>query len=218
MGALIRYNLAAVVHGQRYVAPLLLFVIVLSIFTINDSGALTGAYTVSASCLLVALCWLTVTIVNHEDPVRRAVQSVVAGGSGRVLLAEVLLALLFGVVLAVVGLIYPIVSGDHTWGAADLGAGLLAQLTCVFTGTAIGILCSRLVVPRPGYSLLLALVVVIALPLTPGLPPVNPMLRLMSTDRPAGEMLGPLGVYLVVSIVLAAGCVALTRAVSVRRD
>lgn len=218
MGALIRYNLAAVLHGQRYVAPLLLFIIVLSVFTVNDPGALTGSYTVSAGCLLVALCWLTVTIVNHEDPVRRSIQSVVAGGSGRVLLAEVVLALLFGVALTVVGLIYPILVGKQTWGLPDLVAGTLAQLICVFTGAAVGILCSRLVVPRPGFSLLLALVVVIALPLAPGLPPVNPMLRLMSTDRPAQEMFGPLSLYLLISVVLAAGCIALTRYVSVRRD
>jgi hypothetical protein len=218
MGALIRYNLAAVVHGQRYVAPLLLFLIVLSVFTINDPGALTGSYTVSAGCLLVALCWLTVIIVNHEDPVRRSIQSVVAGGSGRVLLAEILLALLFGVALTVVGLIFPILSGKHTWGPADLAAGLLAQLTCVFTGVAVGILCSRLVVPRPGYSLLLALVVVLAFPVTPHLPPINPMLRLLSTDRPAGEMLGRLGGYLAIAVVLAAACIAATRYISVRRD
>ncbi|MFI5932046.1 hypothetical protein [Actinoplanes sp. NPDC051494] len=217
MVALIRYNLAAVLHGQRYVAPLLLFAVVLSVFTINDSGALTGSYTVSAGCLLVAMCWLTVTIVNHEDPVRRAIQAVAAGGAGRVLLAELLLALLFGAVLTVTGLIFPIVAGRHRYGPADLGAGALAELTCVCTGIAVGVLCSRLVVPRPGYSLLLALVVVIAVPLTP-VPPVNPVLKLLSTARPAGDMLGPLTGYLAVSVVLAAACVTLTRFLAARRD
>jgi hypothetical protein len=218
MGALIRYNLATVVHGQRYVAPLLFFGIVLSVFTVNDAGLLINTYVVAASTLLVSMCWLTVTILNHEDPVRRSVQSVTAGGSGRVLVAEVVLALLAGVVLTAVGLIFPILSGSHRWGGADLAAGLLAQLTCVFTGAAIGVVCSRLVVPRTGYSLLLALLVVIAVPLTPGLPPVNPALKLLSGSRPAGDLLPALGVYLAVSIVVAAGCVALTRYISVRRD
>ncbi|GGM47341.1 hypothetical protein GCM10011608_35140 [Micromonospora sonchi] len=218
MGALIRYNLAAVVHGQRYVAPLLFFGIVLTVFTVNDSGPLANIYVVSASTLLVSMCWLTVTILNHEDPVRRSIQSVTAGGSSRVLVAEVVLALLIGVGLTVVGLIFPILSGSHHWDGSGLAAGVLALATCLFTGIAIGVLCSRLVVPRTGYSLLLALVVVIAVPLTPGLPPVNPALRLMSGNRPAGELLYPLSGYLVVSIVVAAGCIALTRYISVRRE
>jgi hypothetical protein len=218
MGALIRYNLAAVVHGQRYLAPLLVFVIALSVFTINDQGPLTGSYVAAGGSLLIAMCWLTVTIVNHEDPVRRSVSIVLAGGSSRVLFAEVLLALLAGTVLTVIGLIFPILSGQHTWTGADLAAGLLALLTTVFAGTAVGVLCSRLVVPRPGYSLVLALVVVIALPLTPGLPPVNPMLRTLASGRPPTGQLAPLAVDLLVSVMLLVICGAGARLVAVRRD
>ncbi|GAA1609898.1 hypothetical protein [Actinoplanes couchii] len=218
MVALIRYQLAAVVHGQRYVAPLLFFGIVLTVFTVNDGGLLTNTYVVSASTLLISMCWLTVTIVNHEDPVRRSIQSVTAGGAGRVLAAEMLLALLSGVVLLGFGLAFPILLGQHRWGGADLAAGALAQLNCAVTGIAIGVVCSRLVVPRPGWSLLLALVVVIAVPLIPGLPPVNPVLTMMSGTRPAAEMLPTLTVHLAVSILVAAGCVALTRHVASRHD
>jgi hypothetical protein len=35
---------------------------------------------------------------------------------------------------------------------------------------------------RPGWSLIVALVVIVAVPLTPGLAPVNGMLRLMSSN------------------------------------
>lgn len=218
MGALIRYNLAALVHGQRYLAPLLLFIVALCVFTINDQGPLTGSYVVCASSLLIAMCWLTVTIVNHEDPVRRAITIVTAGGSGRVLLAEIILALLIGAVLVGVGLAFPIFSGYHVWTDADLGAGLLAQATAVCAGTAIGLVCSRLVIPRPGYSLLLALVTVIALPIAPGLPPINPMLKVLASGRPPGEQLAPLGGYLAVAVGLLAVCAACTRFVAVRRD
>ena len=115
MGALIRYNLAGVLHGQRYLGPLLFFIIVLSVFTLNDPGALTATYVVSVGSLLITMCWLTVTIVNREDPVRRAIQSVVSRGSGRVLLADLLLALLFGAALTGVGLVLPIFTGTHVW-------------------------------------------------------------------------------------------------------
>jgi hypothetical protein len=218
MSALIRYQLAAVLHGQRYLAPLLLFVIALSVLTINDQGPLTGSYAVSAGSLLIAMCWLTVTIVNHEDPVRRAVTAVTAGGFRAVLRAEILLALLAGAVLTGAGLVFPIVAGQHVWTGDDLAAGLLALLTSVLTGTAAGLACSRLVVPRPGYSLLLALVVVIALPVTPGLPPVNPMLRILSGAHPPRDQLAPLAGCLVVAAVLLVVAAAGARLVAERRD
>jgi hypothetical protein len=218
MIALVRYQLAALLHGQRYLAPLLLFLIALSVLTINDQGPLTGSYAVSAGSLLIAMCWLTVTIVNHEDPVRRAITGVTAGGSGRVLLAEILLSLLAGALLTGVGLVFPIVAGQHVWTGADLAAGLLALLTSVGAGTAVGLLCSRLVVPRPGYSLLLALVVVIALPITPGLPPVNPMLRILSGSRPPQDQLAALGGCLAIAAALLVVCAGCTRLIAVRRD
>jgi hypothetical protein len=179
--ALIRYYLAATVHGQRYLAPLLFDLAVLSVFTINDAGPLIGSYVVSAASLLLTSCWLTVTIVNLEDPVRRAITLVAAGGAMRVLAAEAGLAVLAGVVLIGVGTIFPIVSGSHSVTPGDVVVGILAQVTTAAVGIAVGLLSSRLVVPRPGYSLILALVVIVAVPLTPGLPPVHSMLRLMSS-------------------------------------
>jgi hypothetical protein len=217
MVALIRYQLAALLHGQRYLAPLLLFLIALSVLTVNDQGPLTGSYAVSAGSLLIAMCWLTVTIVNHEDPVRRAVTGVTAGGPGRALLGEILLSLLVGALLAGVGLLFPIVSGRHVWTGADLVAGLLALLTSVAAGTAVGLLCSRPVVPRPGYSLLLALVVVGALPVTPGLPPINPMLRSLSGGRPPQEQLPALGGCLAIAAALLIACAVAARLAAARR-
>jgi hypothetical protein len=218
MIALIRYQLAALLHGQRYLAPVLLFLIALSVLTINDQGPLTGSYAVSAGSLLITMCWLTVTIVNHEDPVRRAITEVTAGGPGRVLLAEILLSLLAGVLLTGVGLLFPIVSGHHVYTGADLAAGLLASLTSVGAGTAVGLVCSRLVVPRPGYSLLLALVVVVALPVTPGLPPINPMLRTLSGGSPPQDQLAALAGCLAIATALLVVCAGCTRLTAARRD
>jgi hypothetical protein len=215
--ALIRYYLAATVHGQRYLAPLLFDLAVLSVFTINDAGPLIGGYVVSASSLLLTSCWLTVTIVNLEDPVRRAITLVAAGGAMRVLAAEAGLAVLAGVALIGVGTIFPIVSGSHTVTPDDVAVGILAQVTTTAVGIAVGLLCSRLVVPRPGYSLILALVVIVAVPLTPGLPPVHPMLRLMSS---AGGSVpaGPLATDALIAAFVLIGAFAVTHRIAVRRD
>jgi hypothetical protein len=215
--ALIRYYLAATVHGQRYLAPLLFDLAVLSVFTINDAGPLIGSYVVSAASLLLTSCWLTVTIVNLEDPVRRAITLVAAGGAMRVLAAEAGLAVLAGVALIGVGTVFPIVSGSHivTWD--DVVVGILAQVTTAAVGIAVGLLCSRLVVPRPGYSLILALVVIVAVPLTPGLPPVHSMLRRMSSA--AGSVpVGSLATDALIAAFVLLGAFAVTHRIAVRRD
>jgi hypothetical protein len=215
--ALIRYYLAATVHGQRYLGPLLFDVAVLSVFTINDTGPLIGSYVVSAASLLLTSCWLTVTIVNLEDPVRRAITLVATGGAVRVLAAEAGLAVLAGLALIGVGTIFPIVSGSHTVTLDDVTVGILAQVTTTAVGIAVGLLCSRLVVPRPGYSLILALVVIVAVPLTPGLPPVHPMLRLMSSA--AGPVpAGPLVVDALIAAFVLLAAFAVTHRIAVRRD
>ena len=217
MAALIRYYLAATVHGQRYLAPLLFDLSVLAVFTINDSGPLVGSYVVSAASLLLTACWLTVTIVNLEDPVRRAITLVTAGGAARVLAAEAGLATLAGIGLIGVGTVFPIVSGSHVVTGREVLAGVLAQVTTTAVGIAVGLLCSRLVVPRPGYSLLLALIVIVAVPLTPGLPPVHSMLRLMSSATGAVP-LGPLLADAAIAVfVLFAGFVV-THRIAITRD
>jgi hypothetical protein len=218
MTALIRYHLAATVHAQRYLAPLLFYALVLTVFTVNDQGPLMGSYVVSAGGLLLTMCWLTITILNLENPVRRAVTVVTAGSAGRVLAAETLLALLAGVVLIGVGTVFPILSGEHTVTTAAVGAGVLASAVTTSMGVAVGLICSRSVVPRPGFSLLLALLVVIALPLTPGLPPINPMLIKLSSTGPPADRLPILTAYLALAAAVLALAFTVTRYFALRRD
>ncbi|MET0494554.1 MAG: hypothetical protein ABW000_15640 [Actinoplanes sp.] len=218
MTALIRYHLAATVHAQRYLAPLLFYALVLTVFTVNDQGPLAGSYVVSAGALLLTMCWLTITILNLENPARRAITVVTAGGAGRVLAAETLLALLAGAVLIGVGTVFPILSGEHVVTAAEVGVGVLASAVTTCMGIAVGLVCSRSVVPRPGFSLLLALIVVIALPLTPGLPPINPMLIELSSAEPPADQLPTLAAYVALAAAVLALAFTATRYVAHRRD
>jgi hypothetical protein len=70
--------------------------------------------------------------------------------------------------LTAAGLVLPLMFATHTpgladlalgaaAGLADLALGAVAQLTCAFTGMAIGQVCSPLVFRRQGYALVLAL-------------------------------------------------------------
>jgi hypothetical protein len=202
--ALVRYTLATVVLSQRFLPPVLLFLAALFIFTSRDNGPLVPVYALSSAAVFVCATWLTVAIVNAEDPVQRSVTSVTAGGSGRVLVASVWVACGWLVVITVVGLAYPLTSGQHPVGPAVFALGAAAELTSGCTGVAIGLLCSRLVIRRAGWSALTALAAVLAFLLVPHLPPINPVFRLLANGTSAGPLL--------------VGATVLTRFVALRRD
>ncbi|WP_175430406.1 hypothetical protein [Streptomyces hawaiiensis] len=79
------------------------------------------------------------------------------GSHLRVLLATVGTATVWCLLLTAAGLVLPLMFATHTPGLADLALGAAAQLTCAFTGMAIGQVCSPLVFRRQGYALVLAL-------------------------------------------------------------
>jgi hypothetical protein len=186
MTAVFRYILATVLHSQRYVAPAVFFIVIVAILTASDSGPLLQTYSASAAAMLASAVWLTVTVVGVEEPVGRSVLVVAAGRSRDVLLATVAAVFVFCVVLSVIGLIYPLYSGSHTVTPRSVALGAVAELTSACVGIGLGLLCSRLVIPRPGFSMLLGLALVLAALVLPWLP-VYPMLRSMSADHHGGH-------------------------------
>lgn len=217
MGALTRYVLSLLGRGQTYVPPLLLYAAALVVLTTNDLGPIVGTYAACSLTLFACLVWLTVTVVNTQTPTQRAVTTVAAGNDRRVLLADTVAAALLCVLLVAVGLVYPMFSGEHEVTGKAVAVGALAQMTCGLTGIACGLVCSRPVVPRAGFAVVLAVgltgMVVIA-----ALPPVGPVVRLLSRDVDPGRMLAPLAGYAGISVALLAVGFAVTLAVSRHRS
>lgn len=219
MIALIRYTFATVLHTQRYLAPLLLFMGLMGVLTVNGSGPLPPAYASSAGALIVCSTWLTIALMSLDDPPQRAIVVVTAGGrSLTVLLAAIGTALLSCLVLMVFGLLFPLWMGDYVVTTTDLLLGLEAQLTCALVGIAIGVLCSRLVFKRQGYALVAALALVMGALFAKGMPPVNRLFTLMATTPEAAELLAPTGVMLAISAVILAVFTAVTQFVAGRRE
>lgn len=99
---------------------------------------------------------------------------------------------------------------------ADLVPGTGDQLTCAFTGIAVGLVRSRPVVRRQGHALVLALV--LAALLAKGASPVNVLLTDLQNASDSTGLLGSAAVLLVVATgVLAVGA-AITHAVTLRKD
>jgi hypothetical protein len=218
MIALIRYTAATLLHSQRYLAPVLLFAGAVGVFSSSDDGPLAPVYSSCAAMLFVAATWFTIALVSVEEPAHRAITIVTAGGPRRVLLATIAVAALGSLAMSVIGLVLPLVFGDHPVSVVDLVVGLEAQLTAAVVGIAIGLVSSRLVIRRQGYALVLALALVFPVLLTPGLAPVNSMLMLMGRVTVAGDLFLPLAGLLAVAVVVLAAAGTATHVISTRRD
>ncbi|MFF7379094.1 hypothetical protein ACIP4Q_28780 [Streptomyces massasporeus] len=217
MIALVRYMFTVLLFSQRYLAPLLLFLGLVAVLTSSDTGPLAATYASVAGAMLLCSVWLTMALIGLEDQAHRSVVVVSAGSHLRVLLATVGTATMWCLLLTAAGLVLPLLFGTHTPGLADLALGTEAQLTCAFTGMAIGLVCSRLVFRRQGYALVLALGLLLAVLLGKGVSPVNIMLTHLQNAPDSTVALVPTGVLLAVAAGFLVVGAAITQAITLRK-
>ncbi|MEU4806798.1 hypothetical protein [Actinosynnema sp. NPDC023587] len=195
MTALVRYLLADVLRTQRYLPPLLAFAAVLAVFNAGDAGPPPSSYAGSCAFLYPVAVWLTVVVATAEDPVRRAVTVVAAGGWGRSQAAVSVLSCLLVTVVAAVAALLPVLvqSRPHPPGAVALGFASL--LVCGLVGVGVGVLCARPVITGHGWSVLAAAALVV-------------LAYLFGQSPPIGNLLGALGheYDLVPHLLVSAGC------------
>ena len=217
---LVRYTVAVMVHSQRFLPPVLLFVICIGTFG-HDAGTepVIPIFAPMTAVAFVCAAWLTVALATAEDPVQRAITAVNAGRSWPQLVAVALVVLATFVVLILVLLALPIVLGNRDAGVVELLVGAVALLTGAGFGVAVGLPTSRLVIRRTGYALLATLLLLMVFLLIRGLPPVNSLVVLLSEEGTApADMLLPEFAYLLLTVAVLAGSVAATHTVVTRRD
>lgn len=214
MTALLRYRLATLIRSQRWVAPAVLFVVVVAIATWDDTGPLLPLYAICAVTLLAAATWLGMATMNLDDSAQRAV-IVVAVGRRPAVASQVAAAMLGCGFLAAVGVVLPVAVGHHAVTPAALLLGAAAQLGCACTGVGIAMLCCRWMLPRPGYAVLAAVTLVVLAVLVPHVSSVNPLLRAVSGDHPTTLVILALDVAAVAVLL---GCGELAHQVARRRD
>ncbi|MEU8224319.1 hypothetical protein [Kribbella sp. NPDC048915] len=218
MIALYRYLLTSALLSQRYLPPTLIFLAALAVGTTSDNGPLQSSYAFCVLAMLVCTTWLTVSIVNHEDPTQRAITLVTIGSALRLLTVTVAVILTWCVPLLVIGLVYPIVTGAHVVTAADLAVGALGQLGAAMVGIAIGLLCSRLVIPRIGVAMLTAAAAILVVLLVRWSSPIRPIMIVLSDEKPAGANAVPLTLLTGLASLLLAAAVFATTRIAERRD
>ncbi|WAL65564.1 hypothetical protein ORV05_32565 [Amycolatopsis cynarae] len=213
---MIRYQLALLGHSQRYLPPVLAFLLVMGVLYTDRGAPQIPQYAVSCGALTVIACWLAIALVDTEDPVQRLITLTHAGPVRLVGGAAASVLICCGG-LAAVSLVWSAIAFGG-FAPAALGIGALAHLAAALTGITVGLSCSRLLVPRIGYTVLVALAALMAVFLLHWLPLINPMLRAMSnTMSPGGSLLGPVLTGLGCSLAALAIAVTAVAALLLRR-
>jgi hypothetical protein len=210
--------MTSVLLSQRYLPPALIFLALMAVGTTSDSGPLQSSYAFCVLAMLVCTTWLTVSIVNHEDPTQRKITLVMIGSSLRVLTITLAVVLTWCVPLLVAGLVYPIVTGKHVVTVGVLAVGTIAQLAAAMIGAAIGLLCSRLVIPRIGIAMLTAAAAILAVVLIRWVSPIRPLMTLLSSDRSPTESAVPLSLLTVLCAAILIAALFGTRALADRKE
>ncbi len=89
MIALVRYVATDTLRSQRWVAPLLCFAVIDAIIG-AQTGSVLPSYAIGAAALLFITTWLTVVVVNNEDPIQQSITEVCAGSQTQVRVAKLL--------------------------------------------------------------------------------------------------------------------------------
>jgi hypothetical protein len=198
--AVTRYQLALLGHSQRYAPAAGLYFVIMAIQYGDPRSPIMPEFSFSAGALLVAACWVTIAMLDVEDPVQRLITVSHARRWWPILAGTVLAVLACALATTLVSEAWAMLI-HHDLDLPTLGRGLLAHLVCALIGIAIGLPCSKLLVPRVGWTLLLAAVALCVVLLANWLPLANPLLRAMAQDD---ALTGRLVVSGVSSVVLLA--------------
>jgi ABC-type Mn2+/Zn2+ transport system ATPase subunit len=173
-GAVHRSRLLA--SSQWFLAPVLLFLIVLGVVYATDAGPPLQAAAVTAITLVPVLSWLSVLAQRVESREMARAFAAHAGGRPRAHLATDLGLAPFAVLLSLAALVAPLISqGEHAHPALLDGRIVVLHLAAAVFGAGIGSLLA--LIERAGWRLLAAVALYLVL-FVAGSTPMSPLLRL----------------------------------------
>jgi hypothetical protein len=198
MRALLRYQSGILFRSHRWVFPLIMYVLLISVAGVGQKQPLSSGLDWSAAMLVPVVALLTRSMLTAEPEASRACVAA-ATGPARAHLAVLTAALGGGAVLALAGAGYEMVTTGNVgrlvvhhpgqFGSA-LAGGLGTALICIFVGSSIGALFNRPVIRHQAVALLSTTSAVV-LGLLSTVSPANAALRgdgaaIQSAAWPAG--------------------------------
>jgi len=198
MIALLRYQAANLFRSHRWILPLILYVLLISVGGAGSVGLtahlraenLADGLDWSAGMLVPIVALLTRSMLTAEPAAARACVSA-ATGPARAQLATLLTALAGGAVLGVAGACYELATlGHKTALLVPFFAGLSKALICVLVGSAVGTLFNPPVIRHQAAALLSTIAAVVVAWIS-SISPANAALHgdgatFQSTAWPAG--------------------------------
>ncbi|GAA3593392.1 hypothetical protein GCM10022419_090470 [Nonomuraea rosea] len=157
MIALAVFRVAAYIRSHRVYQALLLTLAVLAI--VHGSRAPRGAeasvLTDGAILLIPVLAWAARSLLDTEPDRQREMSAIQAGGRGKEVAAGLMAAFAACAVIAALGLGWALLLGvSQTPQPGVLAASLLLYGVAALTGTVLGALTSRVILPSPAVSIM----------------------------------------------------------------
>ena len=204
MIALIRYIGSDVFRSQGWVAPVLCFGAIDAVIG-AQTGSVLPSYAIGAAALLFIATWLTVVIVNNEDLIQLTVTEACAGSQTKVRVSKLVVSLFAAVALGLLGMIVPTIITSSPTSTTEVAAGISAQIITAVMGVTFGAICSRPIIARRSWSVLLGVLLGMATVLIPHGPPTRQLLVLF--NETGNVALGPPVLLIAVETFLVAGLV-----------
>jgi hypothetical protein len=204
--ALLRYQAAILLRSHRWVFPLIVYAVLITVGGVGGKQQLGQGLDWSAAMLLPVVALLTRSMLAAEPAASRACVAA-ATGPVRAHIAALLTALAGGVVLALAGAGYELATSGslHRLGAggvlAALGTGLGNALVCLLVGSAVGTLFNAPVIRHPTVALLSTIAAVV-IALVSSVSPANAALRGIGATQQAARW--PSGLPVLAALTLVA--------------
>lgn len=183
---LVRYLVADLARSQHWVAPGLVYVVVVVISNTNHASVLS-TYAATAVLLFFASTWLSYSALGTEDPTQSSITVATVGDDRVVYATKLAVCWTAALVLGTIATLWPLVVRSYTPPLdppAVLEGWVAHALTALFGVAVAGV--GRHLVRRLGWMVLLCCGVGLAEVRVPHLPPVHDLLSLFDSDHPHG--------------------------------
>ena len=183
MIALCRYVAADTSRSLRWVAPLLVLFLFEGVL-FASAGPVLATYAASAAAIFFFAVWLSVLVCNTESEIQEDITAVTVGSRARVRIAKMVVAYSGCLLLSVIATAVPAVVTSAGTPFDWVLAGAIAQALTGLLGVALGALCSRPIVERTAFAVLVGASVGLADIVIPNGPPIRQLLVLFNETNP----------------------------------
>ncbi|WP_248960591.1 hypothetical protein [Sphaerisporangium perillae] len=187
---LTRFKIAAYIRSHRVIHPFVgLLAIMIVLYSVRvAAGQELSSYADSAALLVPVFGWAARGLLDTEPDVQRLLSVTAAGRPGREVAGGILASIAVNAGLAVLALAVPLAIGFRaTPGPGVVVGGLALHVLSLLTGTALGALTSRPILPDPATSALVLLGGYVAMLLVSLVPLTLLTVPIISWMRAAGQ-------------------------------